>query len=69
MMAAANESLEALESVLAMVEAAGVCGGAAGSEDNLEAAPTSPIMDRLQTLTTPTLEVSVSAPQSVPAVP
>ena len=63
MKAAAKESLEAIESVLAAVEAAGVGGGAAGSEDNLEAAPTSTIMDKLQTLATPTLEVSVSAPK------
>ena len=63
MMAASNASLEALDSVLLAGEPARVAGGAAGSDCNLQVAPTSTIIDRLQALDTPTLEVSVSAPQ------
>lgn len=50
-----SASLEGFKSALATMETSLVSGGAAGNKCNLEAAPASTIMDRLQALQTPTL--------------
>ena len=62
-MAASNASLEVFNSVLVVGEVARVPVCATGSGGNLEAAPDSTIIDRVQALHAQTSEVGESAPQ------
>jgi len=60
---ASKACVEAFKSMDAALETARVPAGAAGSERNLQVAPASTILDRLQALQTLTLKVSASGPQ------